>query len=254
MNIREICRRGYFDKVTLNISIEPIISSDTEIYSDMSFLECISNESNQVDNTISKVRLSILGVDFIKRNCIRPDELSKDKKRGANVFKVEHNDIKSFLIAYSDIFIVKDSSNICITKDRPSNYNYDVDMLIDKAIEIQKKSNGRNHIAIVDKLFVNEQYRRCGISSWVHINLRDIIMTYMDINIGDVLLIPGDFSNEAERLSIPEKAYTDMLKKHYSELGYRMCRAGYMRSSKQIKTDTNGRKFPALLNIIMRNK
>lgn len=253
MNIREICRRGYFDKVTLNISVEPVVDGDTEIFGDMSFKECILDELNSVDNTISKVRINILGVDCIKRNCITPDELNKESKRGASIFKIERNDIKSYIIAYCDIIVVKDSSNTNVIKDS-RGYNYDMDMLIEKAIQIQKKTSDKNNIAIVDKLFVNEQYRRCGISSWIHLNLRDILQTYIEVQIGDMMLIPGDFTNEADRMKIPEKKYVDMLKSHYNDLGYRMTKLGFMINKKARADKQSTSKIGSFFKSIIASK
>ena len=158
MNIREICRRGYFDKVTLNISVEPVVDGDTEIFGDMSFKECILDELNSVDNTISKVRINILGVDCIKRNCITPDELNKESKRGASIFKIERNDIKSYIIAYCDIIVVKDSSNTNVIKDS-REYNYDMDMLIDyfeKCEHIMIEFEPQTFEFLIDKIVVKD--------------------------------------------------------------------------------------------------
>ena len=99
MNVAEICKRGFYDKVTINFVTEPIYGDDIEVFGDMSFAECTNNDINSVDNSIFKVRLNILGVEFIKKHVITPDELSKNKKRDTILYKIgTHND-KSYLLS-----------------------------------------------------------------------------------------------------------------------------------------------------------
>lgn len=232
MNINDICRIGFFDKVTMSLQVEPVCVNDIEIFGDSSFVECTSSYGNHLDNSIMKVRINILGVEDIHKQVITPDELTKRANRGANVFKDGDAHQKSYLLAYANLLIIMDvDRNKSAILDSFKN-ELDKQRLVGAAFSLQSRgankaqsqANGfiRNHIAIVDRLYVYPAYRRCRISSWIHNNLREILFSYVNVTVGDILLIPGDFSNEsAERFNMTPREYNNLLNKHYENLGYK---------------------------------
>lgn len=231
MNVNELCKRGFYDKITVNFVTEPIYGDDIEIFGDMSFNECTSNEINAVDNSIFKVRLNILGVEFIKKHVITPDELSKDRKRDTILYKIGAHNNKSYLLAYVDLIVVRDCDRTKYKIGDKFDDTLDKSLLVNCALKLQKKGSKENlnNILIVDKVYVYERYRQCGISTWIHANLRDIVYKFMGMPIGDMLLIPGDFSEECnKKFNMSETEYVQMLKEHYNRVGYEMQKDGLM--------------------------
>lgn len=231
MNIRELCRRGFYDKVTINFVTEPIYGDDIEIFGDMTFSECTNNSINCVDNSIFKVRINILGVEFIKKHVITPEELAKDKSRDTILYKIgPHND-KSYLLAYVDLIVVRDCDRTKYKLGDKFNDTLDKSLLVNCALKLQRKGSkeNTNNIVIVDKVYVYEHYRQCGVSTWIHTNLRDIMYRFMGMSIGDMLLIPGDFSDECgNKFNMSETQYVQMLKDHYTRVGYEIQKDGLM--------------------------
>lgn len=232
MNVNEICRRGFFDKVTLNVMTEPIYGDDVEVFEDRTFDECISNVYNSIDTTVFKVRISVLGVDCIKKQAIKPSEIGKINARGAALYKENKRADKSYLLAYMDLIVIKDTERNKFIVERRFQGETDKSVLLDVALSLQsegKNSSKINNILIVDRVYVYEMYRRCGISTWLHKNVRDVIESYTGVNIGDMLLIPGDFANEAgDKFYMDNKQYITMLSRHYQLVGYKNYGNGLM--------------------------
>lgn len=232
MNVGEICRLGFFDKVTISLQVEPVCLNDIELFGECNFAACANSYGNSLDNSIMKVRINILGVEDIHKQVITPDELTKRANRGANIFKDGGNHHKSYLLAYADVLVIMDvDRNKSIILDA-FNGESDKQRLVSAAFSLQSRgankaqsqANGfvRNHIAIIDRLYVFPAYRRCRISSWINNNLREILFSYVNVAVGDVLLIPGDFSNEsADKFDMTPREYSIMLNKHYETLGYK---------------------------------
>jgi len=228
MNVQEICKRGYYNKVTLNLVTEPIYGDDIEIYGDTDFKGSVSISNRFVDKGIFKVRINILGVEFIKKQVIKPDELSKNTQRQAMLYRVGINDDKSYLLAYADLIVVRDGSRLEYNDTR-FNKECDKGLLVSTAISLQEKKVVSDNIVIVDKVYVYDRYRSCGISRWLHTNIRDIMFEYTGLIIGDMLLIPGDFSDEAIlKFGMNNDQYINFLKKHYESIGYIQQKNGLM--------------------------
>lgn len=234
MDVMEICRRGYFDKVTINCVMEPLYGEDTELFSDMSFGECIENEYNMIDRAIFKVRLNIMGVECIKKQCTQPDELDAESKRGTKLYKVGFNNEKSYVIAYADliVLVLKPNESPKTKKEIERRFGSQPDetLLLLTANQLQPVPHDKSSVSvIVDRVYVYPVYRRCGISGWFHRNIRDVLYNYLDIEVGNLLLIPGDFARESQVLfNMSDEEYKNMLTKHYSSLGYQKLKSGVM--------------------------
>lgn len=232
MNVGEICRIGFFDKVTLGVQVEPVCVQDIEIFGDSSFVACANSYGNCLDNSIMKVKIHILGVEDIHRQMLTPDDLTRRANRGASVFKDGESKQKSYLLAYADIMIIMDvdrnkSAILDAFKSEPDKQRLAgaaFSLQRRGAHKVQSQANGfvRNHVAIVDRLYVYPAYRRCRISSWIHDNLREILFSYVNVAVGDIILIPGDFSSEAaDKFNMTPREYNTLLNKHYEKLGYK---------------------------------
>lgn len=81
--------------------------------------------------------------------------------------------------------------------------------------------DGTSTLLLVDKVYVTEAARRCGVSEYIHSNLADIAHVFMGVRPKLVVLNCGDFSNAHNALGISEVEYKHILRKHYARVGYK---------------------------------
>lgn len=252
MDLTKIMQIGYFDTVKLDGCVRAIHnSSGIDLRDGFDLSESIRfwDESFKIGLAYMRVSLigicNIAGVDFYEREHMRDD------RRMSGILKLPGASCTDkYLIAYADILLLKPNNSIpCMIQDDEldckcsaysilgkveddlvqSSYSPDISELISVANKlseyiVSKEGMDKNEvsIAILDKLYVYPAFRRCHISSWLHENLDTIIHTYLMTKPAGVLLIPGDFSNEAERkFNMAESRYVKMLIGHYKTLGYR---------------------------------
>lgn len=257
MNTSKICSLGYFDRVIVDGYTMPMYNTKgIEIGNDASLVDALNTNSQSHAQGIGKIRLSIYGeADF---------NLSDDNLLGMRFHRENElllsrtyiNNKDRYLIAYADLLILKsDYTFPDEVKNRGKSLNdikklaksEDEYLLLSTALERQyiALNNGVNvlfcNIAIVDRVYVNKHFRQCGISRWIHTNIADIIKTYGMINAHEIILIPGDFSNEAEaEFGMSKQEYTNILIKHYKSVGYKfldktiMCKSAYKIKKKHI--------------------
>lgn len=82
--------------------------------------------------------------------------------------------------------------------------------------------SGKSMLLVVDKVYVRDAGRKCGISEYIHNNLVDIVHTYTAVRPKLVVLNCGDFTSEHRRQGITEEEYKNRLKKHYTKCGYKV--------------------------------
>jgi hypothetical protein len=239
MNVDRICLVGYFDRVLIDGYAMPMYNTKgIAIESNETLVDAINTNTQSYAQGIGKVRITIYGeADFNPED----DQLLGMRWHREQELKLTRTKIGNadrYAIAYVDLLILKSNYSFPEeVKNRGKTSNdisklaksEDEYMLLTKALEIQKstlmkKDNNENdaNIAIVDRLYVNKEFRQCGISSWIHSNIGDIIKTFGMIDIASVILIPGDFSNEAQsQFGVSKDKYRDFLIKHYKEQGYK---------------------------------
>lgn len=81
--------------------------------------------------------------------------------------------------------------------------------------------DGVSMLLIVDKVYVAEAARRCGVSEYIHTNLADIAHVFIGVRPKLVVLNCGDFSNAHTSMGITEIEYKHILRKHYERTGYK---------------------------------
>jgi len=101
-------------------------------------------------------------------------------------------------------------------------------MLLNEALRLDIETNegeynldGVSMLLIVDKVYVAEAARRCGVSEYIHMNLADIAHVFIGVRPKLVVLNCGDFSNAHTALGISEIEYKHILRKHYESTGYK---------------------------------
>lgn len=234
MNVSKICSLGYFDRVLVDGYTIPMFSTrGIEIKNEETLIDSININMHGV----GKIRVTVYGESTFN---LEDDNLlgmrwHREQKLKLSRTRVDDND--RYAIAYVDLLILKSNLSLLEDFNNKEKSNYDITklvksedeiMLLSKALEMQidiwSKSSGKEecNIAIVDRVYVNKHFRNCGISKWIHLNILDIIKTYGMISVSAVLLIPGDFSDEAEKVfGLSKREYRDMLIKHYKSTGYK---------------------------------
>lgn len=252
MEVNKICSLGYFDRVLVDgYTMSMFNTRGIEIKNEETLVDSINTNIQSYAQGVGKIRVTIYGESVFN---LEDDNLlgmrwHREQELKLSRTKVDNND--RYAIAYVDILILKsDFSFPDKVQNRGKSHDdiaklargEDEFMLLSKALDIQRtilaESNGMAdcNIAIVDRVYVNKHFRKCGISRWIHLNILDIIKTYGVISASAVLLIPGDFSDEAEKIfGLSKKDYKDMLIKHYKNTGYKfidkhiMCKYQYVK-------------------------
>lgn len=254
MKVSKICSLGYFDRVIIDGYSMPMFSTKgIEVKNEEELVDSINSSLQSFTHGVGKLRVTIYGESTFN---LEDDNLlgmrwHREQELKLSRTKVDNND--RYAIAYVDLLIFKSEFSF---PERVTSRGKSVDdlnklaksedelMLLSKAMDMQRniwyESGGTADctIAIVDRVYVNKNFRKCGISKWVHMNIFDIIRTYSMLSASAVLLIPGDFSNEAEQVfNLSKKEYRDMLVKHYKDTGYKfidkfiMCKYPYVKKN-----------------------
>ena len=237
MDIAEICRRGYFDRVVIDGFVLPLYNDDgVEIKNEQTLMDGVEFNRSKYNHRISRLRLNIAGEDTREE---KPSEVRRMRNHRVNGLKMpccDRVNCDRYYIGYVDIFIFKSDDllpesirNLGKTyeeMERISNNEYELKMM-QSAIKLQSKivkenrKSEKSSVAIIDKLYIHPIFRRCGISTWVHENIKDLILLYGLIDIGATIMMPADFNKESEKMfSMSRKDYEEMLIKHYRKLGY----------------------------------
>lgn len=239
MNIGEICRRGYFDKVIIDGYMIPMYNNTgLQLNMGESLTDALNNNNQIHTQGVGKLRINILGEVNNYNSKDEHLELMNMRYHREQQLKLQKRvvgTIEQYIIAYVDILILKSDNTLPIAVIQKGKSEDDLIKLaksedelniLIEAIKIQHKfqdslRNSDCNIAIIDKIYVYQAFRRCRIASWIHKNIYEIVKTYALLDIIAVLLIPGDFSKCAEReFNLNKKDYKELLINHYLDLGY----------------------------------
>ena len=235
MQVRKICGLGYFDRLIIDGYMMPMYNNrGIEIRDNESIVDALESNKQSYNQGIGKLRINIVGEAI---NTESSDDIERMRNHRENELKLVRSKIGSsdrYNIGYADILILKSDYSFPKEVTNKGKTLDDINKLakgedelalFTKALEIQKDVINKSEysdIAIVNRVYINKEFRQCGISTWLHNNLQEIIKVYGMINIAAILLIPGDFSEEAEtEFSMTKQKYESMLIKHYKSCGYR---------------------------------
>ena len=129
-------------------------------------------------------------------------------------------------IAFADCDVIF-NNGVQFSEMRESISRYTVDaeeMLLDLAavdlVERYSANAIRACCLAISRLYVHPAFRSLGLSSWLLRNLPVLGQTVVNMTVGDMLLIPGDFSNEAKRRHQPKTEYLMWLGQYYEKNGF----------------------------------
>lgn len=237
MNIKNILRLGYFDRIKVDAELKPIIKSEgIEIRSNLSFINSaeLSTESHKYG--FAQLKISIIGecdtnISFLELERMRDDRSSN------NLIKLQSNRlVDKYLIAYADLILLKSGYSLPSHLGENGKTEYDIEKLAKSgdmldlmlsALEfqrliIEKHPDSKGLVAIVNKVYVTQLFRRNGISTYIHKNMADLINLYAMMFPSGIVLTYGDFAGEAKLMfNMSRQAYTKMLIRHYKDLGYK---------------------------------
>lgn len=240
MFVKEICRIGYFDRVVFDGYILPLYNdTGIEIKQDQSLIKAIEDNNQAFNQGIARLRINIAGESINNKDSI--NEVARMRKHREKELKLQRfslGNIDRYYIGYADLLIVKADSLLPKLLEHKGKTEEDIlkisnneyqSLILSSAIEIQSKlmreseDNTEQNVAILDKVYVHSNFRRCGISKWLQENLHDLIRIYGLVDVGAVLLIPGDFSDESSRqFNMSKIEYEQLLAKHYRNSGYKI--------------------------------
>lgn len=244
MLVKEICRIGYFDKVTIDGYLLPLYNNlGIEVKQEQTLVTAIEANSQAFNQGIARLRITIYGEASLEDSPVDINRMRRHREKEMRLQRCNFGLFDRYPIAYMDVFIVKSDSllpkylnNTGKTYNdisKVSKTDYELEML-SKALELQEKikkehSELDTNIAIIDRIYVNENFRRCKISTWIHNNLQELINVYGMVTIGAALIVPGDFAAESiTKFGMQKEEYEKMLLKHYSTMGYKNGKNGIM--------------------------
>lgn len=222
MRVTEICEIGKFNSVYIEGFILPTYDNiGIEIKDGESLIGSLE-ESTTLRQGISKLRLNIVGESV--------DSVYDSYREKFGLGERTKGSTKRYCISYVDIIILKDKSITVSNVEQDAcklAKSGDELELLTQAVKVKNEITKENEftidysVAIIDKIYVNKYFRRLGIASWVHNNIKELITIYGMVNISAVILIPGDFTKKAStEFNMTDKDYSDMLVNHYMALGY----------------------------------
>lgn len=237
MKVDAIKFKGIFDSVVIDSFMLPFYNDNgIEINNDENLVEAI--EKNKAYNqSIARLRINICGECSCKINSKKELDLVKFRDKDLGLKRSTVGDKIRYYICYIDIYIIK-SDNLLpkLVEDNSKNFkavnhitknNYEL-AIIYAATELQKKIQKETkeyndcNIAVLDKIYVHPQFRRLGIATWVHENFSELIKLTSTIDIVASMLVPGDFSEEAEsEFGMTSEQYKKFLINSYKNMGYK---------------------------------
>lgn len=110
-------------------------------------------------------------------------------------------------------------------RDSIARYTIDTEeMLLDlAAVDLVEGYNSYRINACclaISRLYIHPAFRSLGLSAWLLRNLPVLGQTVVNMPVGDMLLIPGDFSNEAKRRHQTRQEYLEWLREYYKKNGF----------------------------------
>lgn len=238
MKTKKICNLGYFDKLIVDGYMMTMYNNKgIEVGDEESLVDALEDKERAYKQGLGKLRINMLGECLNTEGSEELRIMRKHREEELNLERIKIGNSDRYIIAYADILILKSDysfplgvSNKGKTLDdiMKAYETEDKISIITKALEVQQavinEDNGIYdcNIAIVDRVYVNNEFRQCGISEWIHNNIFSIAKIFGMIDIAGVLLMPGDFSNESSAsFGMTKQKYENMLRRHYKKVGYK---------------------------------
>lgn len=149
-----------------------------------------------------------------------------ERLRGFVGYEKQQQEIEDTLysqIAFVDCDVIF-STGVNLDDMRDSIARFTVDpeeMLLDlAAVDLVEKyaSVSLNACCLaIARLYIHPAFRSLGLSAWLLKQLPVLGQTVVNKPVGDMLLIPGDFSNEAKRRHQTRQEYLEWLRKYYEK-------------------------------------
>jgi GNAT superfamily N-acetyltransferase len=160
---------------------------------------------------------------------LRSRTRQEDRLRGFVGYEKQLKEIENTLysqIAFVDCDVIF-STGTSLDEMRDSIEKYTIDteeMLLDLAavdlVETYKSTRINACCLAISRLYIHPAFRKLGLSSWLLRNLPVLGQTVVNMPVGDMLLIPGDFSNESRRQHKTKREYVEWLKEYYEKNGF----------------------------------
>lgn len=213
MLVSRIKNIGNFENIELNGIVNPIYNCNNIGLTDGDSL----NEILTVTNQNKKVSLAKLKINLVGKS---------DNDKETIGFTIAYTDIiilkGNYILSGIELNFNKDDAivEICDSTDEINLCLFGID--IAKHNKSLCRSVDNVNIVGIHKVYVDENFRRLGISNWIHNNIRELIESFSMINPDIITLSYGDFANEAkDKFKLDSKSYCQFLHKMYKKIGYK---------------------------------
>ena len=239
MNVEKILQNGYFDCIKIDGSIHPVYKSlGTELTAEKSFRDALEESNEAYKHGTALLKIQIVGEQSTNMTFSYLESIKSDLAKWGVKQLYGSDKLNRYLVASADILILKgdmalpynikangktekDIEHLASTNDMLEVMIYALELAKYITMECGCAPDYAN-VAIIDKVYVSELFRRCGISTWLHNNIADIINMYSLTFPTGLILTTGDFANESKsKFNMTNVEYNKMLVNHYKALGYK---------------------------------
>lgn len=240
MNVDKILRTGYFDRLKITGRLKSVYKdTGTILYPEKSFKYALDKSVYSFTHGVSNLTINLIGEcdnsdDWVEMQLAR-GRCGIGKFADSSNKGTEGKD--TYAVGFADILILKSHYALPCDISEKGQTEADIKLLAGTTEEIEtlkaalelrnfiEKSTGYAgesvSIAIVDKVYTEPVFRRCGVSTWLHENIADIINMYGMVFPNGLILRYGDWANEAmTEFGLTQEEYSKMLLQHYGKLGY----------------------------------
>ncbi len=239
MNIKNILRLGYFDRLKIDGKVEPIYTSNgIQILDDLTFKESVEQSNEAYKYGLAHLKVLLIGESDTNIAFLELERMREDRQENGLVKLQSSKNVDKYIVAYADILILKSDFAIPCEIDAKGRMKKDIgklaktgdtlDILL-ASLELSKYivnkygcSSNTATVAIIDKIYTYPMFRRNHVSTWFHKNMVDIINMFGMAQPTALVLTYGDFAGESKYLfNMSRERYTKMLICHYKHLGYK---------------------------------
>lgn len=229
---------GYLDKVLITGLHRPLHPSIGIELTGKDIGTCLESEYSGMSQHFSRVTVQILGESTTAlggsplnygqarlglRKYYDRDALISKKSPNTKVIQ------EVFVICTADL-IVFDGNVIALEEepnwiDSVAKESDDTNSIL-AAVELSRYIQVRNNTfaagtVMVDKVYTDKVFRHCGVSTWLHDNLKHIVEYLCNLQVDGAILVAGDYTHESEVMfNMTPLDYIEMLTSHYSDCGY----------------------------------
>lgn len=150
-----------------------------------------------------------------------------ETRLGSYVGFTKGEDYDFYPLSWADCDILNPIGDTGVLEDVIAERDVDVEAQLLDSVGLHLARGYQEHFVraacvCVERLFTVNCCRGYGLASWLLGTLPVIVQASYSMLVGDILLIPGDFSSEASKRGVTPKEYLSWLEGYYEHCGFNL--------------------------------